>query len=122
MCRAKLPPPPPWHAQNKSGLLDLSISTRGAGGIDRSRGREVVAGQPRPARVVANPAAERQPGDTHVGTGADGEHPFPAAQCPQQFAADRPGLDHGLAVAAFTSMRRILRVTMSSPAVDDMPM
>ena len=70
--------------------VDRDQLARGEHGARRA---QVVRGQARPARIVADPAAERQAGDADLRAGADRQHPLAAAQLLQQLAIDRTGID-----------------------------
>jgi hypothetical protein len=58
----KVPPPPPRHAQNRSGFWSLLQTTSSPAAVTLD---QLVAGQTMPPLAEANPSTEHQSGNAH---------------------------------------------------------
>ena len=69
----KLPPPPPWQAQNRSGRRSSATVRRWPSAVTSSTDGELVARQAVQAADHALAPAQRQPGDADGRARAGGD-------------------------------------------------
>ena len=79
----------PAQGPEEIGILRLARCDELAIGEDDLGGLEVIAGHARPPRVVADAAAEHEPGDADSRAGSDGQHPLAAPEVLQEIEVER---------------------------------